>query len=84
MVRDPSSLNWIGLESRDGGIFGTCYASLGGVASVIPVDVVIPGCPPTPVDLLHGILAAVEGEAGPGHDRLRNRVFPSRGRAPQP
>ena len=46
----------------DGGIFGTSYASLGGIANVIPVDVVVPGCPPTPVELLHGILAAVESE----------------------
>ena len=44
----------------NGGIFGETYASLGGIEKVIPVDVVIPGCPPTPVALLQGILKAVE------------------------
>jgi Ni,Fe-hydrogenase III small subunit len=39
-----------------GGEFGTSYASCGAVANVIPVDAVIPGCPPTPLDLLRGIL----------------------------
>ena len=44
----------------DGGEFGTSYASCGAVENVIPVDVRIPGCPPTPRDLLLGILAAIE------------------------
>ena len=57
----PKLIVAVGDCGRDGGIFGTSYASLGGIANVIPVDVVIPGCPPTPVQLLHGILAAVEG-----------------------
>ena len=60
---DPKLVVAVGDCGRDGGIFGTSYASLGGVASVIPVDVVVPGCPPTPVQLLHGILAAVERAA---------------------
>ena len=41
----------------NGGEFGVSYASVGGVDKVIPVDVVIAGCPPTPQALLHGILA---------------------------
>ena len=57
---DPKLVVAVGDCGRDGGIFGTSYASLGGVGSVLPVDVVVPGCPPTPTDLLHGILAAVE------------------------
>jgi len=42
-----------------GGIFGESYASLGRVANVIPVNVEIPGCPPTPTALLQGLLAAI-------------------------
>jgi Ni,Fe-hydrogenase III small subunit len=42
-----------------GGIFGESYASCGRVANVIPVDVSISGCPPSPADLLRGILGAV-------------------------
>ena len=42
-----------------GGEFGISYASCGAVANVIPVDAVIPGCPPTPLALLHGILQAI-------------------------
>jgi Ni,Fe-hydrogenase III small subunit len=43
----------------DGGEFGESYASCGAVENVIPVDVKIPGCPPTPIDLLRGLLAAI-------------------------
>lgn len=42
-----------------GGIFGESYASCGRVANVIPVDVIVPGCPPTPEALLAGILTAI-------------------------
>ena len=48
----------------DGGEFGTSYASCGAVDSVLPVDVRIPGCPPAPVVLLRGLLAALGREAG--------------------
>ena len=49
----------VGACGCSGGIFGQNYASLGGVDQVIPVDVYIPGCPPNPHALLHGILLAV-------------------------
>ena len=42
-----------------GGVFGESYASRGRVSNVIPVDVAIPGCPPTPLRILQGILTAV-------------------------
>ncbi len=42
-----------------GGIFGESYASCGKVSNVIPVDVLVPGCPPPPLDLLRGILTAI-------------------------
>jgi Ni,Fe-hydrogenase III small subunit len=44
----------------DGGEFGVSYASCGAVENVIPVDVKIPGCPPSPLVLLKGLLAAIE------------------------
>ena len=36
------------------------YAIAGSVADIIPVDVVVHGCPPTPVDIIQGILKAIE------------------------
>lgn len=42
-----------------GGIFGESYATRGGVANVLPVDVTVPGCPPPPLEIMRGILAAV-------------------------
>jgi Ni,Fe-hydrogenase III small subunit len=42
-----------------GGIFGESYASCGRVSNVIPVDVAVPGCPPTPTRILQGILTAI-------------------------
>lgn len=43
----------------NGGVFGESYASLGSVGNVIPVNAFIHGCPPSPVDILNGILKAV-------------------------
>ncbi|WP_273842963.1 NADH-quinone oxidoreductase subunit B family protein [Rubrobacter calidifluminis] len=42
-----------------GGIYGRSYATLGGVDAVLPVDVYVPGSPPHPLSLLHGILLAL-------------------------
>ena len=42
-----------------GGIFGESYASCGRVSNVIPVDVAVPGCPPTPLAIMQGILTAI-------------------------
>ena len=41
------------------GIFGEGYATCGGVASVLAVDVAVPGCPPAPIEILRGIVTAV-------------------------
>ncbi|HZL46569.1 MAG TPA: NADH-quinone oxidoreductase subunit NuoB [Opitutaceae bacterium] len=49
----------VGACGCSGGIFGVNYATRGAVDAVIPVDVYIPGCPPNPHALLHGILTAV-------------------------
>ncbi|NWG31601.1 MAG: formate hydrogenlyase [Rhodocyclaceae bacterium] len=42
-----------------GRLFGPNYATVGPVEAVLPVDVKVPGCPPTPIALMQGILAAV-------------------------
>jgi len=55
----PKFVVAIGDCGCNGGIFGESYASLGSIDKVIPVDVFIPGCPPTPSALLNGILRAV-------------------------
>jgi Ni,Fe-hydrogenase III small subunit/formate hydrogenlyase subunit 6/NADH:ubiquinone oxidoreductase subunit I len=56
---DPRLVVAVGACGCSGGIFGQNYATCGGVDSVIPVDVYIPGCPPNPHALLHGILLAM-------------------------
>ena len=57
---EPRLVVAVGDCGCDGGIFGESYASCGRVANVIPVDVSVPGCPPPPIDILRGILAAVK------------------------
>jgi Ni,Fe-hydrogenase III small subunit/formate hydrogenlyase subunit 6/NADH:ubiquinone oxidoreductase subunit I len=56
---EPRVVVAVGACGISGGIFGTNYASLGGVDQVLPVDVFIPGCPPRPQALIYGILLAV-------------------------
>jgi len=57
---DPKLVVAVGACAIGGGIFGKSYASCGGVDTIVPVDVFIPGCPPRPEALLHGILTAIE------------------------
>jgi Ni,Fe-hydrogenase III small subunit len=50
----------IGACAISGGVFGPSFAAAGGVAEVIPVDVIVPGCPPPPLAILHALLVVVE------------------------
>ncbi len=52
----PKFVVAVGDCGRDGGIFAGSYAVVGGVSAVVPVDAVIPGCPPSPRALLAGLL----------------------------
>jgi Ni,Fe-hydrogenase III small subunit len=56
---DPKLVVAIGDCGCTGGIFGENYASRGPVATVIPVNIAVPGCPPEPVAIIRGILTAV-------------------------
>ncbi|WHZ11348.1 MAG: hypothetical protein OJF60_001787 [Burkholderiaceae bacterium] len=55
---EPKRVVAIGDDAIDGGVFGKSFASAGGVAEVIPVDFVVPGCPPPPLAIIQGLLAA--------------------------
>jgi Ni,Fe-hydrogenase III small subunit len=70
-MADPKVVVAVGACGISGGIFGANYASLGGADKVLTVDVYIPGCPPRPQALLHGILLAV--------GRLAQRLDSERG-----
>jgi len=53
----------VGDCGADGGVFAGSYACVGGVGAVLPVDLVIPGCPPDPTALMTGLLALLETAA---------------------
>jgi len=61
---EPKWVIAVGDCAACGGVFGENYASLGRISNVIPVDVTVPGCPPSPTALLQGILSAVRRAPG--------------------
>ena len=54
---DPKWVVAVGDCAVDGGLFAGSYAVEGGVSQVVPVDLHIRGCPPSPLQLLEGLLA---------------------------
>lgn len=56
----PKLVIAIGDDACDGGIFKDSYAVLGGADKIIPVDIKIPGNPPSPVQILKGLLALMK------------------------
>jgi Ni,Fe-hydrogenase III small subunit len=57
---DPKWVVAVGDCAADGGLFADSYAVAGGVGDVVPVDLHIRGCPPTPLRLLEGLLALLQ------------------------
>jgi len=57
---DPKWVIAVGDCALDGGIFAGSYACVGGVENVIPVDLHIRGCPPSPTEILKALLVLVE------------------------
>lgn len=55
----PKIVIAVGACTCSGGIFGKNYATTGGVDSIVPVNVFIPGCPPRPEALLYGMLMSI-------------------------
>jgi Ni,Fe-hydrogenase III small subunit len=57
---EPKWVVAVGRCGVDGGIFAGSYAVVGGVGAAVSVDLHIPGCPPTPLKILQGLLALLE------------------------
>src|SRR6187401_2570416 len=57
---DPKWVVAVGACAADGGVFAGSYAVEGAVKDVIPVHLHIPGCPPSPIELLRGLLALLQ------------------------
>ncbi len=64
---DPKLVVAVGACACSGGIFRGSYATRDGIDRLVPVDVYVPGCPPRPQAVLHGILLAIGrmGEVDP-------------------
>jgi Ni,Fe-hydrogenase III small subunit len=60
---DPKWVVAVGDCGFDGGVFAGSPACVGGVSAVLPVDLHIRGCPPSPLELLKGLLALLESVA---------------------
>jgi formate hydrogenlyase subunit 7 len=63
---DPRLVVGVGACACGGGVFGPSAYEFGTLAAVLPVDAFIPGCPPTPIALIYGLLLAL--------DRVEQRV----------
>jgi Ni,Fe-hydrogenase III small subunit len=64
---DPKWVVGVGDCALNGGIFAGSYACAGGVSQVVPVDLNIRGCPPSPEELLKGLIALLEHVSEAGH-----------------
>jgi Ni,Fe-hydrogenase III small subunit len=74
----PKRVVAIGACAMSGGVFGPSYAACAGVDEIIAVDVTVPGCPPPPLAVLHGLLVAV------GRKPPANRSLPEKSPGGQP
>jgi Ni,Fe-hydrogenase III small subunit len=61
---EPKLVIAVGACAIGCGVYGENYATIGAVDRLLPVDAIIPGCPPSPTAMLQGILAAVTASAG--------------------
>lgn len=56
----PKFVVAVGDDACDGGIYKGSYAVLGGVDKILPVDLKIPGNPPSPKEILRGFFALIK------------------------
>ena len=62
---EPKWVVAVGDCAFDGGLFAGGYAVVGGVSAAVPVDLHVRGCPPSPMQLLTGLLALLQRNANP-------------------
>jgi Ni,Fe-hydrogenase III small subunit len=72
---DPKRVMAVGACAINGGVFGKTFMSAGGVASVLPVDLEIPGDPPPPLAVLHGLLVITGRKTPISSDSVFERSF---------
>jgi NADH-quinone oxidoreductase subunit B len=71
-MAEPRWVIAVGACASCGGIFDT-YSVLQGIDKVVPVDVYVPGCPPSPEQIIDGILRVQDLVS---HESLRRRYSP--------
>lgn len=57
---EPKFVMAVGACALSGGVFEGCYNCLGGIDQVLPVNVFVPGCPPRPDAIIHGVVTLLE------------------------
>jgi len=57
---EPKAVVALGSCPASGGVYEGCYGVAGPLDRIIPVDVWVPGCPPRPEAIIHGIMKAME------------------------
>ena len=62
---EPKFVVVVGSCGLSGGVFEGSYADLGGVDTVIPVNAYVPGCPPRPEAIIHGVVALLDSLKNP-------------------
>ena len=69
---EPKRVLAVGTCAISGGVFGRSFMSAGGVGMVLPVDLEVPGDPPPPLAILHGLLV-ISGRKQP----IRSSLSPA-------
>lgn len=59
-MHEPKFVIAIGACALSGGVFQGCYNVMSGIDEVIPVDAFIPGCPPRPEAIIHGVVRLLD------------------------
>jgi Ni,Fe-hydrogenase III small subunit len=70
---EPKRVVAMGICALNGGVFGASFASAGGAAQEVPVDITVPGCPPPPLAIIHALLAVTGRAEARALDALEDR-----------